>query len=214
MIEPYVPCLCEQQKDKNIHDRIVEENRQRRIDNNLSQADKLLLKSTFSADKFPKSEASRLFRDYCNHWRDTNLPRGTGLYIFGGVGVGKTFYASCIANEVAQKYGNTVKALSITKAINDLFSTSDKSGYIDELAKVDLLIIDDFGAERKTEYSNEVVYSILDERYKAQKPLILTSNTDYGILQNQRKTNRVFDRVIDMCLPYQMIGESMRGITI
>lgn len=214
VIEPYILCDCEQQKDQRERDRLIEENRQRRIGMNLSQADRLMLKNTFDADKYPDSEASRLFRDYCRRWKEEYLPKGMGLYIFGDIGVGKTFYASCIANEIARVYGDTVKAMSVTRALNDMFSTEDKSGFINELAAVDLLILDDFGVQRSTEYSSETVFSIIDERYKSQKPLILTGNLDYGVIKQKRSHDRVYDRVIDMCIPYRLSGRSKRGIQI
>lgn len=216
VLEPFVVCECEQKINEQERQRIVAYNRQRRIDFNLSQADALMLKNTFSTDKYPSSEVSRMFRDYCYHWRDKYQPMNIGLYIFGGVGVGKTFYASCIANEIARSYGDTVKVLSITKAINDIFSTEDKSGYIDSLVAVDLLVLDDFGTERKTDYGFEQVFSIIDERYKTQKPLILTSNYDYSVLRQKVNINqqRIYDRVKDMCLPVKIEGSSMRGIAI
>ena len=214
LIEPYIPCACEQREDEREHDRIVEENRQRLIDMNLSQADRLMLKNTFDSDKHPDSEAGRLFRDYCRRWEETYKPRGVGLYIFGDVGVGKTFYASCIANEIAHVYGGSVKAVSVAKAVNDMYSTDDKSGFISELASVDLLILDDFGAQRRTDYSNEILFLIIDERYKAQKPLILTGNLDYSVIKQKRSRDRVYDRVIDMCIPYRMTGRSKRGVRI
>ena len=216
VIEPYVECDCERQLDEQEHRRIAEENRQRQIDLNLSQADSLMLKNTFALDKSPDSDAGKLFRDYCRHWRDNFRPKNIGLYIFGDVGVGKTFYASCVANEIARVYGDTVRALSVTKAINDIFSATDKSGYIEGLASVDLLVLDDFGTERKTEYGLEQIYSIIDERYKAQKPIILTSNLDYKALSQKAgiPQQRIFDRVKDMCVPVKMDGKSKRGISI
>lgn len=212
VLEPLVLCKCGEMLDKQEHDRILEENRQRRIKQNLSQADSLMLSNTFQSDRHPNSDISRTFLDYCRHWVDFNKPKNIGLYIYGSVGVGKTFYASCIANAVAKSYGDTVKALSVTKAINDLFSTEDKSGYIDKLAEVDLLVLDDFGSERKTDYALEQIFSIIDERYKAQKPIIITSNLDYDNLKNATNIQyqRIYDRVIDMCAPIKIEGKSMR----
>lgn len=95
-----------------------------------------------------------------------------------------------------------------------MYSTDDKSGFISELASVDLLILDDFGAQRRTDYSNEILFLIIDERYKAQKPLILTGNLDYSVIKQKRSRDRVYDRVIDMCIPYRMTGRSKRGVRI
>lgn len=216
VLEPYVVCQCEEKIDAQEQQRIIEYNRQRQIKLNLSQADALMLKNTFSVDKYPNSEPSKMLRDYCRHWKDKYQPMNRGLYIFGDVGVGKSFYASCVANEIARVYGDTVKAVSVTRVVNDLFSTDNKSGYIDSLASVDLLVLDDFGAERKSDYGLEQVFSVIDERYKAQKPLILTSNYDYSLLRQKVSVNqkRIYDRVIGMCLPVKIEGASLRGITI
>lgn len=211
-LEPFVLCKCGEKLDQREHDRIIEENRQRRIAENLANADALLLKSTFATDKRPNSEFSRFALDYCRCWRDKYQPNGTGLFIYGDVGVGKTFLASCIANAVAKTYGCSIKALSVTKAINDLFSTENKSAYIDDLAGVDLLVLDDFGAERRTDYALEQVFSIVDRRYNTQKPLIITSNLDYKLLEQPRdlRLKRIFSRVRGMCIPLEITGQSMR----
>lgn len=216
VIEPYAVCECEARQIEQEYNRLADENQQRQIAINLSQADSLMLKNTFAVDKQPESEVSKVFRDYCRHWRDKYRLKNIGLYIFGDVGVGKSFYAACIANEVARVYGDTIKVVSAVRIINDLYSADDKSGYIDSLAAVDLLIIDDFGAERKSEYGYEQMFSVIDERCKAQKPLILTSNLDCkSLLQKGNITQRrIYDRVKDMCVPIKMDGESKRGIEI
>lgn len=216
IISPPVFCQCEIEKDEQARAKIIEDNKQIQIQRNLSQSDALMLKNTFAKDTKANSIVSQLCREYCRHWRDKYFPKNIGLYIFGGVGVGKSFYASCIANEIARVYGDTVKAVSATRIINDLFGTESKSAYIDSLASVDLLVIDDFGAERKTDYGMEQIFSVVDERYKAQKPLILTSNYDYSALRQKASVSqqRIYDRVKDMCLPVKIEGSSMRGIVI
>ena len=212
VLEPFVVCKCGQKIDQHERDRIIQENKQREIDRNLAQADRLMLKSTFKKDKYPDCRGSRVSKDFCKRWIEYFSPKSIGLYMYGGVGVGKTFYASCIANEIARVYGHTVKAISMTKVVNDIFSAEDKSRYISELVSYDLLILDDFGAERKTDYALEQVFSVIDERYKMQKPLIITSNLSYGELKNAKDVQhkRIYDRIIDMCVPVELEGESRR----
>lgn len=216
IIQPYISCQCMMEEDEKARAKISNDNLQIRIAQNLSQADALMLKNTFAKDKSANGDAGKLCRDYCRRWFDYYKPHNIGLYIYGGVGVGKSFYAACIANEIAHVYGDTVKVVSVTRVINDLFSTDDKSSYIDSLAAVDLLVLDDFGAERKSDYGQEQVYSVVDERYKAQKPLIVTSNLDYKELSQKSNVNRqrIFDRVRDMCVPFEIKGESKRGVKL
>lgn len=212
VLEPYVVCKCGQKIDARERQRIIDENKQREVDRNLAQADRLMLKSTFKKDKYPDSKGSVVAKGFCQRWNEYYLPKNIGLFMYGGVGVGKTFYASCIANEIARVYGHTVKAISMTKVVNDIFSAEDKSKYISELVSYDLLILDDFGAERKTDYALEQVFSVIDERYKIQKPLIITSNLDYGEIKNAKDVQhkRIYDRIIDMCAPVELEGESRR----
>lgn len=212
ILEPYVVCSCEEKIDEQERARIIEYNRQRQIKENLADADNLMLRNTFRLDENPRGDASRKCREFVGKWNELYKPQGIGLYIYGGVGTGKTFYASCIANEVARVYGEKIKALSINKILNDIFSTKNPSEYIKELMSADLLVIDDLGTERKTDYGLEQVFTVIDERYKTQKPLIITSNVDYAALTrwNDIRYKRIYDRIIDMCLPLQIVGESRR----
>ena len=213
VLEPYCLCKCQQAKDAAEHDRILRQEMEINAHHALRRADSLMLRSTFKEDKYPDCHMSKIAHDYVKHWAEF-YQKDAGLYIYGNVGVGKTFYASCIANDIAKVYGSTVKALSITTVLNELYSTADKAGYISDLARYDLLILDDFGTERRTDYTTEQIFSIIDERYKAQKPLIITSNSEYALLQDaddihQRSIN---DRIRDMCIPVEHEGESKRGI--
>ena len=73
-------------------------------------------------------------------------------------------------------------------------------------------MIDDLGAERQSEYALEIVYNVIDGRYKAQKPLIVTTNVPLGEMQKTEETNykRIYDRILAMCVPIQFDGESRR----
>ena len=214
VMEPYCVCKCAQEKDAAEHDRMLRQAKEMNASHALSRADSLMLRSTFKEDKYPDSSMSKIAHEYVMRWDRFYRAKNLGLYIFGNVGVGKTFYASCIANDIAKVYGSTVKALSITTALNELYSTSDKAGYISDLASYDLLILDDFGTERRTDYTTEQIFSIIDERYKAQKPLIVTSNFDYPSLEGVYgiQQQRINDRIRDMCIPIEHKGESKRGI--
>ena len=214
VLEPYCLCQCRQAKDAAEHDRILRQEMEINARHALSRADSLMLRSTFKEDKYPDCPMSKIAHEFVTRWNEFYRPQNIGLYIFGNVGVGKTFYASCIANDIARVYGSTVKALSITTALNELYSASDKAGYISDLAGYDLLILDDFGTERRTDYTTEQIFSIIDERYKAQKPLIITSNSEYASLQDTDdiQQQRINDRIRDMCIPVEHKGESKRGI--
>ena len=99
--------------------------------------------------------------------------------------------------------------------INDLFCCEDKNEYIDALVKYDLLIIDDLGAERGTEYAVENVFNVIDRRYRSGKPLIITTNLHLSMLINEQSLykKRIYDRILELCIPVCVNGASKRTTT-
>ena len=88
----------------------------------------------------------------------------------------------------------------------------DKNEYITRLCSFPLLILDDFGMERGTEYGLEQVYNVVDSRYRSGKPLIVTTNLTLEELQNPEDTAhaRIYDRLTEMCCPVCITGENFR----
>lgn len=174
--------------------------------------DKKLLSYSFSADSTPNSKHSKAFRRYCDKWQEMK-EKNIGLILFGDCGTGKSFYSGCIANEIINRYMTDVIATSIPRILNQLFNCENKNSYIKKLADVSLLLIDDLGAERDTDYALEQVYTVIDERYKAEKPLIITTNLTYNELKNPTniRCKRIYDRIIEMCVPFNLTGASRRG---
>lgn len=168
----------------------------------------------FSCDLYPSGEKALNFKNYCDKW-ETVKKDNIGLLLFGNVGTGKTFYASCILNEVLEKYAVSVKATSLPELMNGIYSAQDKNSYIaDNIKKPELLLIDDLGTQRDTSYSQELIYEIIDERYKTKKPTIFTTNLSYSYIKNATDENekRVFDRILEMCVPVEFNGESIRKL--
>ena len=78
-----------------------------------------------------------------------------------------------------------------------------KDTFIGELMEYPLLILDDFGMERKTEFANEQIFNVIDERYRSRKPLIVTTNLPLDSLRNpdSLEMSRIYDRLLAMCTP-------------
>lgn len=138
--------------------------------------------------------------------------KNIGYLFWGGVGTGKTFMAACIANALLDKCC-TVKMTNFATIINDLFSCEDKSAYIDALVKYDLLIIDDLGAERNTEYAVENVFNVIDRRYRTGKPLIITTNLHLKMITGEQSVDkrRIYDCILELCTPVCVDGASKRA---
>ena len=82
----------------------------------------------------------------------------------------------------------------------------------DRLCGYPLLVIDDFGMERGTEYALEQIYNIIDSRYRSRKPLIVTTNLTLTELKKTQDTAhaRIYDRLLELCIPIACTGPSMR----
>lgn len=127
-------------------------------------------------------------------------------------------YAVFPIDELSQKTGKCKS--SVKKALkelddtilNDLFAIEDKTEYIRLLNRYELLIIDDLGVERSSEYALENIFSVIDWRYRLGKPLIITTNISLVQLKQETKIDkkRIYDRILERCIPVKVDGVSRR----
>lgn len=89
----------------------------------------------------------------------------------------------------------------------------DRPQIMEAIRRYPLLVLDDFGTERTTDFALETVYSAVDERYKSGKPLIITTNLTLDELCNPPgiAQQRIFERVLEMCTPIAFRGKSSRS---
>lgn len=167
---------------------------------------------TFDADDGKTPFVKAWAKKYCEKW-DEVYAENAGLLLYGGVGTGKSFTAACIANELISR-GVPVLMTNFIKLTNELSQNygSDKNAYIRALDSYDLLIIDDLGAERSSDFMAEQVFNIIDSRYRAGKPLIVTTNLRQEEFGNPTdiKTARIYDRVREMTSPLAFKNENRR----
>ena len=120
--------------------------------------------------------------------------------------------AGCIANALMEQEV-PVRMTNFARILNELNgSFSSRNEVIDKLCRYPLLIIDDFGMERGTEYALEQIYNIVDSRYRSRKPLIVTTNLTLDEIRYPQDTAhaRIYDRLLEMCIPISCIGVSLR----
>jgi DNA replication protein DnaC len=144
-----------------------------------------------------------------------NLDRGRGLWLMGDVGTGKTTLAMLVS-KVALDAGRTVAIYSLPRLLSELRKTFEESSdlsylqLLDSLAEVDLLHIDDVGAERSSEWVLEQLYAIVNARYEDEKAVVLTTNLDEARLREQI-TERTVSRLVEMCGdPLPLFGPDQR----
>lgn len=140
------------------------------------------------------------------------MRENVGILFYGSVGTGKTFYASCIANALLEKRV-TAAATSFPRLLNLLQGTQDKQKLLDSLARYKLLILDDLGVERDSTFGMEQIFNVVDARYHAHLPIIVTTNLSMEELKNPSSMPyaRIYDRVLEMCpVPLRLTGDSRR----
>ena len=208
-----IPCHCralelEQEREERKqmeHFRRVSELRERGL------KDKKMSEWNFNNDT-TNSENIGKARRYVENF-DKAKAENTGLLLWGDVGTGKSFVAGCIANALIEQE-IPVAMTNFGFILADMMNLKiDKNEYIKNLNKNSLLIIDDFGMERDTPFALEQIYNVIDSRYTASKPLIVTTNLTFEEMDNtaiQTDLRRIYDRVLEMCVPIQFKGESKR----
>lgn len=135
-----------------------------------------------------------------------------GLILTGTVGTGKTYLASSIANALIEK-GISVRMTNFGVILNDMMNLQiDKNKYIKNLNSNRLLIIDDFGIQRDTSFAMEHIFNVIDSRYRANKPIIVTTNLSISYLMNTTdlKEKRIYSRLLEMATPLIFTGENHR----
>jgi DNA replication protein DnaC len=157
----------------------------------------------------------REVRDFVRRIEE-HLDSGRGLWFQGDVGTGKTSLAMLVSRS-ALELGRSVAIYSIPRLLSDIKATYEDAGgssygeLFRRLCEVDLLHLDDLGAERKTEWVLEQLYAIVNERWQDQRSIVVTTNiTDLGELREQVGP-RTVSRLAEICgEPIPIMGPDRR----
>ena len=134
-----------------------------------------------------------------------------GLILVGNNGVGKTHLACSIANELIKNgipiiYGTLINLLAELKNTYDVYNNISEMEIIKLYEKVDLLIIDDLGKEKPSEWGLEKLFTVINSRYENNLPVIITTNYDQNSLINRLNINgeietakSIISRLYEMC---------------
>ncbi len=147
--------------------------------------------------------ALRAAEDYTNDL-DAMLEEGRGLWLAGGVGNGKTSLAMLVSKR-ALEAGRSVVIYSMPKLLSRIRATFN-DGYVgdsyeelfERLTTIDLLHVDDLGAEKQSEWVLEQLYAIVNERYEMKRSMLITTNLDEESLVDQ-VGERTVSRLLEMC---------------
>jgi DNA replication protein DnaC len=210
---PTVLCRCQQERQE--QEETGRKQRElfqkvRRLKANGLQ-DKALRDYTFANDLGYNPEMEKAHR-YVERWPEM-LESSTGLLLWGGVGTGKSFFAGCIANALIDQCVPVLMTnfARILNTLTGLYS-QDRNNFIDSLNKYSLLILDDLGVERNSEFALEQVFSVIDSRYRSKKPMIVTTNLTLEELKHPTDIahERIYDRVLERCVPLKINNRNIR----
>lgn len=146
---------------------------------------------------------------------DERLAEGRGLWLFGDTGTGKTTLAMLVS-KAALEAGHSVAIYSLPKLLARIRRTyeSEPGGdsylsFFERLTSVDLLHIDDLGAEKRSDWVLEQLYALVNERYEAQRSVMLTTNLSHEDLEEQIGA-RTVSRLAQMCDEVPLFGDDRR----
>ncbi|MCB9769954.1 MAG: ATP-binding protein [Candidatus Omnitrophica bacterium] len=155
----------------------------------------------FKNDTDQRRNALQRVRRYVKEF-DSSSEKG-GLFLLGAAGTGKTHLAVAALKELIEQ-GHTGLFYNSANLIRDFrnrvggSNTEEEKDRLDRLVSVDILVIDDLGVTKLSDFVREQTYSIIDQRYSENKTLIVTSNLNMKELEEQ-VTYPVFSRVCGMC---------------
>ena len=210
-----VRCICKCQAKA-----LEDEEQKRRSQEKMRRIDSLrrtgfpdgqLVDWTFENDDNSHPEVMKAAKNYVENFKELKR-KGKGLLLYGDVGTGKTYVAACIANALVDK-GVPAMVTNFARIANKLQESFDgRQSYLDSLNMFDLLVIDDLATERKTEFMQEIIFNVIDARYRSGLPMIITTNLGIETIKNPPNVsdNRIFDRILEKCFPIEVKGASHR----
>jgi DNA replication protein DnaC len=172
----------------------------------------------------------RIVKELRNHWDDIKLQPNDckvnqGLYLYGPRGCGKTLYSARLLMELKRLsflsyhspyiQGLFIHTLNLLEELKNSFGPNPEKTsqeLIELYSEADVLILDDLGTQKTTDWAFQTLYLILNNRYENLKTTIITSNLSLDELwDNLLGDDRIPSRIQEMCRIKETVGEDYRG---
>ena len=214
--EVYPACVCEVEEYEREEDRKALEKKQEKVSRALKSSG---LGKRFRGCSFENwkeregtQKAHRAALEYKNNLKE-NIGQGKGLIVFGQPGNGKSHLVAAIVNEAIREgyvavFEGVPRLLAKIRATYSGGTTSEGE-IMQALTEADLLVLDDAGAEKLTAWTEPTLYTIIDDRYIEEKPVVITTNSDLDGLE-EKLGYRAMDRLLEMCEIVENRGTSYR----
>ncbi len=177
----------------------------------LGFSDEVLKHWTFARDDGATPGFTAIMKRYVEHFGECRA-KGQGLLLYGSCGSGKTFAAAAIANALIEQ-GIPCLVSNFDRLFDKLTAPRpQRTMEVEDLNKFDLLVLDDLDAEADNKYIDNMIFRIVDSRYRAGLPMIITTNLTKQDLLSPRSVakKRVCDRILERCCPIEMMGSNRR----
>ena len=166
-------------------------------------------------------EALQVCNEYVNDYDIIQRSQRNGLFIVGNCGVGKSHLAYAIVNALIERNTSVLCMTMIDLLLKIKSSFQTKEQTEEQILKIyedcSLLVIDDLGKEKPTEWALQMIYTIIDRRYNALKPIIITTNYSateliqrFTISGDSSTGTAIVDRLFEMCNYVPINGDSFR----
>lgn len=138
-----------------------------------------------------------------------------GLYIWSNqTGTGKTRLSCSIITSIRLRYNISVRFTSVNDYLYNLKNSYKEQGQttsilVSDMIKADLLCLDDLGAEKRSDWTDQELFNLIDQRYQRGRKTIITSNFDIGEMPEDK---RLADRIFEVCRPVHMPEEPIRSL--
>ena len=209
-IDKVVRCICDCKKKELAAEEMRKKQEEHERKRRICFAETNMASWTFENDDRKNPALSDAMQRYVDGFAKY-MQENKGLLLHGHVGTGKTYFAACIANRLIDR-GYDVLMTNFARLSNQIQGTFEKQELIDSLNDYHLIVIDDLGAERKSEYMQEMVFNIIDSRYRSGLPFIITTNLLIDEIKKPQDVSyaRIYDRILQRCFPVEVNGTSRR----